>query len=71
MLETCFGRSYESLMYKLKKGILPLNFKHYTSIKNYNYFMRFSVANNYFPRVNSYYGSKSFSYLGCKIWEEI
>ena len=37
--------------------------------KIYNYSTRFSETNYYFPRI-SLYGSKSLSYLGCKVWEE-
>ena len=60
-------------MYKFKKGILPVNFKlNFTNInKIHNHSTRFSVKNYYFSRVYSLYGSKSLSYLGCKLWEEI
>ena len=27
--------------------------------------------NNFFPRVNSLFGLKTLSYLGCKLWEEL
>ena len=39
--------------------------------KIHNHSTRFSETNYYFPRVNDFYGSKSLSYLGCKVWEEI
>ena len=48
-------------MYKLKKGILPVNFNPYftSTNKSHNHSTRFSETNNFFPRVNSLYGSKS------------
>ena len=60
-------------MYKFKKGILTVNFyPYFTTInKVHKHSKRFSETNYFFPRVNSLYGSKSLSYLGCKVWEEI
>ena len=72
-VENMFQYELGVFMYKFKKGILPVNFNPYfTSInKIHNHSTRFSETNYFFPRVNSLYGSKSLSYLGCKVWEEI
>ena len=60
-------------MYKFKKGILWISFNpYYTSInKIFKHSTKFSETNNFFPRVNSLFGSKSLYYLGSKAWEEI
>ena len=60
-------------MHKFKRDTLPVNFKPYFTRVNkiYNHSIRFSETNYYIPRVNSLYGSKTSSYLGCKVWEEI
>lgn len=72
-VENMFQYELGVFMHKFKRDILPINFKPYfTSInKIHNHSTRFSETNYYFPRVNSLYGSKSLSYLGCKVWEEI
>ena len=60
-------------MHKFKRDTLPVNLKHYFTRVNqiHNHSTRFSEINYYNPRVNSLYGSKTLSYLGCKVWEEI
>ena len=60
-------------MHKFKTDTLPVNFKPYFTRVNkiHNHSTRFSETNYYIPRVNSLYGSKTLSYLGCKVWEEI
>ena len=60
-------------MHKFKRYILPVNFKPYFTriIKTHIHLTRFLETNYYIPRVNSLYGSKTLSYLGCKVLEEI
>ena len=72
-VENMFKYELGVFMHKFNRGILPINFKPYfTSVnKIHNHSTRFSETNYYFPRVNNLYGSKSLSYLGCKVWEEI
>ena len=62
-----------AFLHKFKRGILPVIFKPYFSSTNkiHNHSTRFSATNNFFPKINCLYGSKSLSYLGCKVLEQI
>ena len=60
-------------MHKFKRDILPINFKPYFTNLNkmHNHLTIFSETNYFFLRVNSLYGLKTLSYLGCKLREEL
>ena len=60
-------------MHKFKRDTWPINFKPYFTRVNEidNHSIRFSETNYYIPRVISLYGSKTLSYLGCKVKEKI
>ena len=48
-----------------------LNVYFYFPTEKLFFYSKWSLKHYYYPRVNSLYGSKSLSYLGCKVWEEI
>ena len=72
-VENMFTYDLGVFMHKFKRDILPINFKPYfTNInKIHNHQTRFSETNYFFPRVNNFYGHKSLTYLGCKLWEKL
>ena len=72
-VENMFKYELGVFMHKFKRDSLPVNFKPYFTRVNtiHNHSTRFSEKNYYIPRVNSIYGCKTLSYLGCKVWEEI
>ena len=72
-IENMFKYDLGIFMHKFKRDILPVNFKPYfTNIKKvHNHLTRYSETNYFLPRVDSLYGLKSLSFLGCKLWEEL
>ena len=60
-------------MHKFKRDTLPVNFNPYFKRVNkiHIHSIKYSETNYYIPRINSLYGSKTLSYLECKVWEKI